>query len=207
MRLKTFYCALALCSFLRADWPLPSRDWFYFGIETGASYNMAYDWSFSWRNGIDCDRIADGINANVGLSWGKEYRNGFIWGLEFSYGYGFYKGKDNSVTSEIKKGDNLRGQSFEFGGILAGMIYLPSNDANFIPAIQLGVDMTLLFQSVYGNSNDAFAFGVSPSLGLRGGFSAIINQDYQIDVLLRAPVGSFISDHFGVSIGFKRLFW
>lgn len=207
MRIKTFCCALALCFGLNAqDWVLPSEDWFYFGVEAGSSYNMVHDWSFSWRKGIDFDHIANGINANLGINWGKEYKNGFIWGIQFSYGYGFYKGRDNTITSEIQKGDDLRGQNFQLGGILAGMIYLPSRNVNFIPAIQLGVDMTLLFQGVYKGS-ECLAFGVSPALGLRGGFSAIINQDYQIDVLIKAPVGSFISENFGLSVGFKRLFW
>lgn len=207
MRFKKILGALALTSSLYAqDWNLPSEDWFYFGIETGAAYNMAYDWSFSWRNGIDFDHIANGINANIGINWGKEYRNGFIWGIEFSYGYGFYKGRDNTITSEIRKGEDLTGQTFSLGGILAGLVYLPSKNSNFIPAIQLGVDLMLLFQGIYKN-NENLAFAVTPALGLRGGFSAIINKDYQIDVLIKAPVGSLISQNFGFSVGFKRLFW
>lgn len=207
MRSKFFLFVLALSCLLKAqEWSLPSKDWFYFGVEAGASYDMAYDWSFSWRKGLDVDRIGNGINASIGINWGKEYQNGFIWGLQFSYGYGLYKGKDNSITSKVTKGDDLNAHSFQFGGVLAGLIFIPSKDPNFIPAIQLGVDLTLLFQDI-NKGSEGIAFGVSPAFGLRGGFSAIINQDYQIDVLLKAPVGSFISNRFGVSVGFKRLFW
>lgn len=207
MRLKKTACMLLLATSLYSqEWNLPNWDLFYFGVETGASYNIAYDWSFSWKNGLDVDNIAKGIEAEIGLSWGKEYRNGFIWGINFSYGYDFFKGRDNAITSKIKQDEILSGQTFSLGGILAGMIFLPSNDSNFIPSIQLGVDLSLLFQGVY-KGRELMAFGVSPTLGVRGGFSAIINQDYQIDFLLRAPVGSFISNRFGLSLGFKKLFW
>lgn len=207
MHLKKTACMLLLTTSLYSQkWDLPNWDLFYFGVEAGASYNIIYDWSFSWRKGLDVDSIARGIGAEIGLSWGKEYRNGFIWGINFSYGYDFFKGRDNTVTSKIKQGEILSGQTFGFGGILAGMIFLPSNDSNFIPSIQLGVDLSLLFQGVY-RGREQVAFGVSPALGVRGGFSAIINQDYQIDLLLKAPVGSFISNRFGLNLGFKKLFW
>lgn len=203
---KTAYMLLLATSLYSQEWKLPNEDLFYFGVEAGASYNIAYDWSFSWRKGIDVDNIAKGIEAEIGLSWGKEYRNGFIWGINFSYGYDFFKGRDNTITSKIKQGDTLSGQTIGLGGILAGMIFLPSNDSNFLPSIQIGVDYGLLFQGVY-KGGELMAFGVSPAFGLRGGFSAIINQDYQIDFLFRAPVGSLISDRFGISLGFKKLFW
>lgn len=167
---------------------------------------MVYDWSFSWRKGLDVDRIGNGIEANLGVSWGKEYRNGFIWGINFSYAYGFYKGKDNTILSEVKNGDNLRGQNFQFGSTLAGLIFLPSNKSDFLPAIQLGVDLGLLFQGI-SKGSDLVAFGVSPAFGLRGGFSAVIDKDYQIDILLKAPISSFISHRFALSVGFKKLFW
>lgn len=81
------------------------------------------------------------------------------------------------------------------------MIFLPSNDSNFLPSIQIGVDYGLLFQGVY-KGGELMAFGVSPAFGLRGGFSAIIDQDYQIDLLLKTPVLSFVSNRLEISIGF-----
>lgn len=207
MRLKKTACMLLLTTSLYAqEWDLPYDNLFYFGAEAGASYNIAYDWSFSWRKGIDVDSIGEGIETSIGIVLGKEYRNGFIWGLHFSYGYSFLKGEDNTITSQIKQGDTLAGHSFDIGCTLAGMIFLPSNDNNFIPSIQIGVDYGVLFQGVH-KGGEQIAFGISPTFGLRGGFSAIIDQDYQIDLLLKAPVLSFVSNRLGISIGFKKIFW
>lgn len=206
----SFLFVLLFCSSLHAEQIhkpyFTSKDWFYFGVSAGASWDILYDWSFSWREGIDVDRVGQGIGANLGLSWGKEYENGFVWGLEYNYAYGFAKGKDNGTNSDIHKGDDLTYQLHRLSYSMAGMIFLDSKDINFIPAFTVGVELGFLFQGI-NKGSDFVAFGASPILGLRAGFSAIVNQDYQVDALIRAPVSSFVSHHFQLSIGFKRLFW
>lgn len=206
-KLILFLFLIGLSTSLQAQKPyFSSKDWFYFGVSAGASWDILYDWSFSWNDPIDVDKVGQGIEASLGLSWGKGYENGFSWGIEYNYGYGFAKGQYNTTTPKISKGDDLTFQTHKISYFMSGMIFLDSSRMDFIPAITLGIDMGFVFQGIY-KGRDFVALGISPMLGLRAGFSAIVNQDYQIDVLAHAPVSSFVSHHFGLSVGFKRLFW
>lgn len=204
-----FLCLFTLvsCTTLQAQKPsFPSQDWFYFGVSAGGSWDLFYDWSFSWSDPADVDKIGQGVSANLGLVWGKEYANGFVWGIEYTYAYGFVKGKYNTVSSKIAPGDDLRAQTHRVVYSMAGMIFLNSYNPDYIPAITLGVDLGLTIHTL-SKGDDCVDIGVSPLLGLRGGVSFIIDQDYQIDLLIKAPIASLVSHNFGASIGFKKLFW
>ena len=53
---------IGLSTSLQAQKPyFTSKDWFYFGVSAGASWDILYDWSFSWNDPIDVDKVGQGI--------------------------------------------------------------------------------------------------------------------------------------------------